>query len=329
MKALRTYQNDSKKIITLLEGQERPFLTEGQVLIEARYSSLNYKDALGITGTGLIFKKFPLIGGIDVAGIVVESKDPRFKNGDPVLVTGCGLGETHDGGYSTWVVEDANVVVPLPPKLTLRQAMIYGTAGFTAALCAERMIHNGQTKEMGPILVSGASGGVGQFAVSLLSKLGFEVWALSGKPQLHDHLRTLGARKVLSSSELSLSSKPLDKIQLGGAIDNIGGKFLAGILPQINLWGNVACVGLAESSELNTTVMPMILRGVSLLGISSNNTPLSQRFRIWNLLASDWRLDHLENFVTEEIELERVLSTAEKMLSRNSHGRYIVKTALF
>lgn len=300
-------------------------LVEGEVLIRGAYSSLNYKDALGVTGRGRIFKTLPITGGIDIAGEVELSKSAHFKTGDQVLVTGGGLGETHDGGYSTHVIEHESHMVKCPAGLSPREAMIFGTAGFTAALCVERMLQNGQTAEMGPILVTGASGGVGQFAVSFFSHMGFEVHALSGKPELASRLAELGAQKVILPSDLDLGERPLESIRYGGAVDNLGGKTLSQLIAHVQLWGNVACVGLASGHELQATVMPLILRGVSLLGISSNNTPRPLRLKIWERLAEGLKPENLESFVTEVIPLDQVVLHAKQMLARQTHGRILVK----
>lgn len=324
MRCLQT-QFENKKISTTVCEVSLRDLQDGEVLICNEYSSLNYKDALGVTGSGQIFKTFPIIGGIDAAGTVAASRSPSFKKGDFVLVTGCGLGETHDGGYAEYVIENASNVVLRPTHLSAREAMIYGTAGFTAALCLERMIQNGQNPEKGPILVTGATGGVGQFAISFFSKAGYEVHALTGKRELAARLTEVGAKKVIFTSQLELGERALESIRYGGAIDNIGGPTLSRLLATTQLWGNVCSVGLADSAELKTTVMPFILRGVSLLGVSSNNTPQNLRLKIWDRLASDLKPDHLETFVTEVIPLDDITAKAEQMLSRQSHGRILTR----
>ncbi len=299
-------------------------LSPGQIVIEARYSSLNYKDALAVTGKGKILRNFPMNAGIDVAGVVYSSQHPSFHIGDEVLVTGCGLGEVHDGGFSEFVRVPAEWVIPLPSGLSLREAMIYGTAGFTAGLCLHRLLQNDQTHDKGPILVTGASGGVGSLAVAMLAKIGFEVWAVSGKPEAKDFLLELGAKEVLSPEALALGKRPLESVRFGGAIDNVGGELLEGILRHVNLWGNIASVGLAGGSSFQATVMPFILRGVSLLGISSTNCPLQLRREIWAKLAGAWRPRNLENFVNSEIGLENLVSASESLLDRKSRGRALV-----
>jgi len=324
MKALLSTQSENK-ISTSLTDLPHPPVGPGQVLVATDFSSINYKDALAITGRGAIFKSLPLIGGIDVSGKVTESNDSRFHIGQEVLVTGCGLGETHNGGYAEFVVEDAENVIPLPSGLTTQDAMIYGTAGFTAALCVERLLQNGQTPDKGPILVTGASGGVGQFAVYFFSQLGFQVHAYTQKVAAQARLKAIGAEAVIH--ELPLSSRLLDKVLYGGAVDNVGGRVLAGTIPHVNLWGNIACVGLAESADLKTTVMPMILRGVSLIGISSNNTPKDLRHKIWQRLATDLKPNNLDSYISQIIGLKDVVSTAESLLARKISGRTLVKIA--
>ncbi len=321
MKAIvSTVEND--RIVSELTEMKEPSLKAGEVKIKVEYSSINYKDALGVTGVGRIFKKFPIVGGIDAAGVVTMSHSKNFKVGDPVLVTGCGLGETHDGGYEEFVAESENNVVPRT-GLTSRQAMTYGTAGFTAALALARMQQNGQTPDKGPILVTGASGGVGQFAIQLFSRAGFEVHALTGKSDLRARLEKLGAKKIFLSDEFPLKSRPLEAVQYGGAVDNLGGETLASIVARVQLWGNVACIGLAESTDLHTTVMPMILRGVSLLGISSNNCPYELRAKLWQKLAT--QTEGLDEFVSQDVGLDDVLAVSQQMLSRKTHGRVLVK----
>lgn len=297
---------------------------KGQVLIDVHYSSVNYKDALGVTGKGRIYKKFPIVGGIDCSGLVELSNDERFQKGDLVLVTGCGLGESKDGGYQQKVTVPADWVVPLPKGLDLAEVMKLGTAGFTAALSLWRMEQNGQSPQQGAILVTGASGGVGQCAVNLLHKRGYEVVAVSAKKEQHDLLKEIGAHTVLTPDELPKEAKPLDSALWAGAIDNIGGEVLANIVSRINLWGNIACVGLAGGPNLQTTVMPLILRGVSLLGVSSANAPMPLRKKIWSLLAEDWRLDQLDHIVQSEIALSQALPFFEKMIDRQTFGRHII-----
>jgi acrylyl-CoA reductase (NADPH) len=300
-------------------------LAPGSVLIEASWSSINYKDALAISGKGKILKKYPMNAGIDVAGVIKQSDDPRFPAGMSVLVTGCGLGENQDGGLSQMVRVPGDWVIPLPKDMALREAMIYGTAGFTVGICLHRLLLNDQTIDKGPMVVTGASGGVGSLAVAMLAHLGFEVIAISGKAEQKNALFELGAAQVLQPKELNLGQKPLETVRFGGAIDNVGGSLLEGLIRHTNLWGNIATVGLAGGHAFQSTVMPFILRGVSLLGISSTNCPMPLRQQIWQKLAGEWRPRSLENFVHRELLLDDVETAAEQMLNRQSTGRTLVR----
>ncbi len=318
--ALRVDASEAKlQEITLKE------LSEGDVVIDVHYSGVNYKDALAVSGKGKILKHFPLNAGIDACGVVKQSSDPRFKLGQEVMVSGCGIGETCDGGFSEVLRVSANSVVPLPEGLSLREAMILGTAGFTAALALIRMQQNGQTPEHGPVLVTGASGGVGSFAIQILKQNRYEVWAVSGKPQAGDYLRTLGANRVLAPKDLGHGHRPLEKALYGGVIDNVGGELLSQALAHVALWGNVASIGMALGPELNATVMPFILRGVSLLGTSSNNCPIELRHKIWQLLAKDWKPPHLEKTVARTIGLKDLPAACKDLLQRHIQGRILVE----
>jgi acrylyl-CoA reductase (NADPH) len=299
-------------------------IAQGDVVIEAHYSSVNYKDALGATGRGRIIKRFPLVAGIDVAGVVVSSTSAHFSAGDPVLVTGCGMGEQHDGGFAEMVRVPAGWVVPLPAGLTLYESMALGTAGFTAALAIDRMEQNGQHPGQGPILVSGATGGVGSVAIDLLSGRGYAVTALTGKPDAAPYLERLGAGRVLDRQAIVATNRPLLSAEWGGAVDNVGGGVLAWLLQTVGPWGNIATIGMAGGSDLHTTVMPMILRGVSMLGITSANCPMERRLRLWNRLATDMRPAHLSEIVTEIIRLEDLSRSFEALLAGNHTGRFVV-----
>ncbi|HYX39502.1 MAG TPA: YhdH/YhfP family quinone oxidoreductase [Oligoflexus sp.] len=300
-------------------------LAPGNVLIEAAWSSINYKDALAITGHGKILKKFPSNPGIDVAGVVKQSDDARYPVGMPVLVTGCGLGENQDGGLAQYVRVPAEWVIPLPGNVSPRDAMIYGTAGFTVGICLHRLLLNDQTPDKGPMVVTGASGGVGSLAVAMLAKLGFEVIAVSGKDAEKQRLLELGAARVMRPEQLELGQKPLENVRFGGAIDNVGGPLLEGLLRHVNLWGNVASVGLAGGHAFQATVMPFILRGVSVLGVSSTNCPRPLREQIWSKLASEWKPQSLDVFVSREIDLAEVPKAAAQMLDRQTTGRTLVR----
>ncbi len=299
-------------------------LQPGQVLVRSHYAGINYKDALAGTGQGKILRQFPLNGGIDVSGTVIESTDPNFKQGDEVLCTGCGLSETRDGGYSEYARLESKWAVKIPAGLSLRESMILGTAGFTAALALYRMLQNSQTPELGPIAVTGATGGVGMLAIDIFTRAGFEVHAFSGKPEHADFLKSLGAKQVLPR-EAALTNKPMDSAKFGGALDNVGGTTLTGLLAQTAPYGNVASAGLVASHELPTTVMPFIIRGVSLLGIASAGTARDIRDAIWQKLAGDWKPAHLPAIATREISMLELPQVFAAMLAGGSFGRTIVK----
>jgi acrylyl-CoA reductase (NADPH) len=300
-------------------------LSLGEVVVKVAYSSVNFKDALAGTGNGKILRKSPLNGGIDVAGYVAASKDSKFKEGDQVLCTGCGLSETRDGGYAQYARLESKWTIPLPAGLTLRESMILGTAGFTAALSLYRMQQNGQVPEMGPIVVTGATGGVGSLAIDILTRAGFEAHAISGKVEHFDDLIALGARQCISRKDLYWGQRPLETSRWAGAIDNVGGDMLAGLTRVIHAYGNIASCGLAAAPELATTVMPFIIRGVSLLGTASAGTARSIRGEIWSRLAADWKPTHLDRIATREVVLEDLPGVFETMLAGKSFGRSIVK----
>ncbi|MFT3755978.1 MAG: YhdH/YhfP family quinone oxidoreductase [Pseudoxanthomonas sp.] len=307
-----------------LEPTTLDALSPGEVVVKVAYSSVNYKDALAGTGKGKILRNFPLVGGIDVAGHVVASTDARFKEGDEVLVTGCGLSETRDGGYAQYARLPAKWVIPLPRDLSLRESMIIGTAGFTAALALYRMRENRQTPALGPLAVTGATGGVGSLAVDIFSKAGFEVHAISGKPEQATYLQSLGAAQVLGRDALA-TTRPLDSTRFGGGLDNVGGPMLASLLAQAAPFGNVASAGLAATAELPITVMPFILRGVSLLGVTSANTPRDIRDDIWQLLSDEWKPAHLDVICRTEIGLDGLPNTFATLLAGGAVGRHLVK----
>lgn len=299
-------------------------LNPGEVVVKAAWSSVNYKDALAGTGKGKILRSFPLVGGIDIAGHVVASTEPAFREGDAVLVTGSGLSETRDGGYSEYARLDARWVIPLPAGLSLREAMILGTAGFTAALGLLRMTENRQTPALGPLAVTGATGGVGSLAVAIYSKAGYQVHAISGKPEHADYLKSLGASEVLGRDALA-TTKPMDSARFGGGLDNVGGPMLAALLAQTAPYGNVASCGLAASHELHATVMPFIIRGVSLLGVASAGTARDIRDEVWRRLAGDWKPDNLEAICTREASLEELPDVFSGMLAGGALGRTVVR----
>ncbi|GAB3791503.1 oxidoreductase [Dyella agri] len=302
-------------------------LTPGEVLIKVAYSSVNYKDALAGTGKGKILRHYPLNGGIDVAGHVVASSDPAFKEGDAVLCTGSGLSETRDGGYAEYARLDARWTIPLPQGLGLRESMILGTAGFTAALALVHMLDNGQTPALGPIAVTGASGGVGQLAIDIFSRAGYAVHAISGKAAHFDFLKSLGAAECIDRHALAFSGKPMDSVRFGGALDNVGGAMLAGLLPLVAPYGNVAICGNAGGIAFDSTVMPFIIRGVNLLGVASAGTARPVRERVWQHLAGDWKPRHLERIATREATLDELPDVFARMLDGDSFGRTVVRVA--
>jgi len=308
-----------------VETMDTDALSPGEVLVKTAYSSVNYKDALAGTGKGRILRTYPLNGGIDVAGHVVASTDPSFREGDAVLCTGSGLSETRDGGYGEYARLDARWTIPLPAGLSLRESMIIGTAGFTAALAVLRMQDNRQTPSLGPIAITGASGGVGMLAIDIFSRAGYEVHAISGKADHFDFLRGLGASECIDRHQLVFSGKPMDSARFGGALDNVGGSTLSGLLPLVNPYGNVAICGNAGGIAFDSTVMPFIIRGVSLLGIASAGTARDLRDRIWQHLASDWKPRHLDRTATREIGLDELPGIFGRMLAGDSFGRTLVR----
>ena len=296
----------------------------GEVVIKTAYSSVNYKDALAGTGKGKILRRFPLVGGIDVAGHVVASADPTFKEGDAVLATGSGLSETRDGGYSEYARLDARWVIPLPAGLSLRESMILGTAGFTAALGLLRMEDNRQTPALGPLAVTGATGGVGSLAIAIYRQAGYEVHAISGKSAQAGYLKSLGANEVLGREALA-TTRPMDSARFGGGLDNVGGPMLAALLAQTAPYGNVASCGLAASPELHATVMPFIIRGVSLLGVASAGTARDIREEVWRRLAADWKPRQLDAICTREARLDDLPAVFSNLLSGQALGRTLVR----
>lgn len=307
-----------------VESMSLEDLNPGEVVIKAAYSSVNFKDALAGTGKGKILRRFPLVGGIDVAGHVVASTDKAFKEGDAVLVTGSGLSETRDGGYAQYARLESEWVIPLPAGLDLRDSMVLGTAGFTAALALFRMVENRQSPTLGPLAVTGATGGVGSLAVDIFSSAGFEVHAISGKAEQAAYLQALGASEVLGRDALA-TTRPMDSARFGGGLDNVGGPMLASLIAQTAPYGNVASAGLAASADLPMTVMPFIIRGVSLLGVASAGTARDIRGEIWRRLASDWKPRHLDRICTREATLAELPEVFETMLAGGSLGRTLVR----
>lgn len=325
-RALRIFDDEHGYRAEIVE-QSIDQQSDGEVVIRVAWSSVNYKDALAATGKGRILRTFPLNGGIDAAGVVVQSTSERFRPGDEVLITGCGLSETRDGGYSEYLRAPADWLVPVPKGLSLRETMLLGTAGFTAALSLWRMEANGQRPDMGPIVVTGATGGVGSLAIDILTRVGYEVHAISGKLDRFAWLRSLGATQCVSRDELYWGEKPLESAHWAGAIDNVGGDMLAGLTRVIRPWGSIACCGMAGGIGLRTTVMPLIIRGISLLGINSAGCAYDLRQDLWNRLAGDWKPAHLDQIEHAEVPLEGLAEVFENALAGGSVGRVLVRVA--
>ncbi|MDQ2069735.1 oxidoreductase [Natronospira bacteriovora] len=300
-------------------------LHEGEVVIRAEYSSVNYKDALAATGKGKILRTSPCNGGIDVAGTVESSRDSRFSEGQKVLVTGCGLGEAHDGGYSEKVRVPADWIVPLPEGMDSRQAMAIGTAGFTAALAIHRMEHNGQAPDQGRVVVTGATGGVGSFAINMLAGLGYEVSALTGKAEEADYLKELGASEILLRDETDFGKRPMEKTRWAGAVDNVGGEALTWLTRTVGWWGNIAAIGNAASPKLETTVFPFILRGINLLGINSMATPMPLRRQVWERIGTDLNPSKLDLILNQEVAFDELPPVFDQVIEGKIRGRTVVR----
>ncbi|MEW5594965.1 acryloyl-CoA reductase [Peribacillus frigoritolerans] len=301
-------------------------LPQGEVLIRVHYSGVNYKDSLAAIPNGNIVSSYPIVPGIDMAGVVVSSEDSRFKEGDEVIATSYGIGVSQSGGYSQFARVPAEWIVPLPDGLTMKEAMIVGTAGFTAALSVLRLEENNLTPGQGSVLVTGATGGVGSFAVSILSKLGYSVEASTGKKSEHGYLKAIGAATIVSREDVYDGKlRALGKQKWSGAVDPVGGEPLASVLSQIKYGGAVAVSGLTAGTSLPATVFPFILRGVNLLGIDSVNCPMDTRLKVWHRLATDFKLEHLEQLVQQEITLEELPDVLPTLLKGEARGRTIVK----
>ncbi len=325
-RAYRLHQHDGK-VVSRIEYLTLEDLSPGEVVIKVRYSTINYKDALAATGAGKILRKFPLVAGIDLAGEVVSSSDPQFHPGDNVVVTGGGLSETHDGGYSEYARVRSELVIPIPAGLDEYKCMALGTAGFTAALAVHRMERNGQLPERGEIAVTGATGGVGSLAINMLMGVGYDVVAITGKAQSEHYLKMLGAKRILLRNELDLGSRPLEKALWAGAVDNLGGEVLSWLTRTVNIDGNIASIGMAGGMELKTTVAPFILRGVNLLGINSVNVTRALRQEVWTRIATDLKPRHLDVIGARTIGLHELDAAFAAYLAGEVTGRTIVKIA--
>ena len=322
-RAFRVFQENGKvegRVVSATLDE----LSAGDVVIRTVASSVNYKDALAGTGAGKIIRRFPLIGGIDVAGTVASSADSRFREGEPVLVTGYDLGVGHDGGYAEFVRVPADWVVPIPAGLSPHDAMAIGTAGFTAALSLVDMEVNGLTPEQGPVIVTGATGGVGSVAIQLAAARGYRVTALTGKDHEHDFLRSLGATEVLSRNGLQMGTKPLEKALWAGAVDAVGGETLAWLTRTMMQNGCIASSGLTGGTELHTTVLPFILRGVKLLGIDSAMCSQAKRQEVWRRLATDLKPGGLGK-IASDIGLDDLPGAFATLLEGEARGRFVVR----
>ena len=300
-------------------------LSAGNVVIKVDYSSVNYKDALAGSGKGKILRRSPLNGGIDLAGVIVSSDDINFKTGQAVLVNGSGLSEVHDGGYSQYARVPSEWLVPMPAGLNSKTAMIIGTAGFTAALAIQRLQDNHQTPVQGPVLVTGASGGVGSFAVHLLHQSGYTVIAMTRKTRQHGYLRALGASEIIAPDEVKTDAGSLHRGRWGAAIDNLGGDTLGWLTKTVKPWGSIVSIGMISGTDLQTTTMPFILRGVSVLGVSSSACPQLLRKRIWARLGNELLPNKLDQMCSAEITLEQLPQAFDNLLKGNIFGRQIVR----
>jgi len=327
-RAMVVTEAENKKFIREIKEKSIADLPAGEVLINVRYSSLNYKDALSASGNKGVTRKYPHTPGVDAAGVVAQSTVPDYQPGDEVLVTGYDLGMNTAGGFAEYIRVPASWVVRLPDNLSLRESMIYGTAGFTAALSCYKMINNGVAPDAGPVLVTGATGGVGSIAVAILAQSGYEVVAVNGIVDEKDYLLELGAKEVLTIEEADdQSGRPLLKPRWAGAIDTVAGNILATAIKTTRYGGTVTCCGNVGSAELTTSIYPFILNGVSLLGIDSVNCPTDLRLQVWNNIASAWKLRHLEAVTTELDSLESLDERIEIILQGKNRGRAIVRIA--
>ena len=326
LRALQVRKDDDGKITAAVIEMTVGDLDEGNVVIRAEFSGVNYKDALAATGAGRgIMRDFPKVAGIDVAGVVAESSDSRYRPGDKVLITGYKLGVDHDGGFAEFVRAPADWLVPLPGGISAREAMTVGTAGFTAALSVMRLMENGLAPENGKVIVLGATGGVGGFAVAFLAKLGFQVTAVTGKAESRDYLQKLGASEILLRNEIERGEKPLEKPMWAGAVDPVGGDWLAWLTRTLKPGAAAAVSGLTGGVELKTTVMPFILRGVSVLGIDSVFCPADRRLRAWEKIADEWKPKDLEIFIAEEVDLDGLGEVFPKLIGGKMQGRALLR----
>ncbi|MEC9415894.1 MAG: oxidoreductase [Pseudomonadota bacterium] len=326
MKKFRAFQinEEEERIVASFKELTINDLSEGNVIIKVTHSTINYKDALAVTGKGKILRRYPLVGGIDLAGVVEQTASSDFSVGDSVLVNGCGLSETRDGGYAEYARVPAETVISMPGNMDNHKAMQIGTAGYTAALAIHRMEQNGQHPKLGPIVVTGATGGVGSVAIDMLSTRGYEVIAVTGKSDQMEYLKDLGATKVIIRDDLDYGKRPLEKAVWAGAIDNLGGDMLAWLMRTVNYGGNIASIGLASSYKLETTVMPLILRAVNLLGINSVDTPRDLREAVWKRIGSDLCPQNLEIIAPNSIAFDDLPGAFDAFIEGGITGRMVV-----
>jgi len=326
MDSFRAFRIDEKdgKIVAAFQTLSIDDLTEGDVVVRVSHSTINYKDALAATGMGRILRRYPLNGGIDLAGVVVSSENADFQPGTPVLVNGCGLSETVDGGYSEYARIGSESLVEIPEGMTAVEAMQIGTAGYTAALAIHRMEQNGQAREQGPIVVTGATGGVGSIAIDMLSGRGYEVVAVTGKATEEAYLHEIGASRILLRNKIDLGKRPMEKAEWAGAIDNLGGEYLTWLTRTMRYGGNIASIGLAASPALNTTVLPFILRAVCLLGINSVDTPRDLRRAVWQRIGGDLKPQHLDRIGHRTITFDELPGAFQDYIDGNVTGRVVV-----
>ena len=324
-KAMVVEEAEDKRYLRKITDKSVDDLPPGDVLVRVKYSSLNYKDMLSAIGNKGVTRNYPHTPGIDASGVVAECASGAFKPGDEVIVTSYDLGMNTSGGFAQYIRVPAEWVVPLPDGLTLRESMVHGTAGFTAALSAFRLTQNGVQPDQGEVLVSGATGGVGGVAVSILSKIGFDVAAINGHVDQTEYLKEIGAKKIVSIEDAKdESGRPMLKGLWAGSIDTIGGEILVTTIKSVKNGGTVTSCGNAASPDLPLTVFPFILRGVSLIGIDSQNCPMPARRKAWEKLAGEWKIDHLDKMTTE-ITLDELDSRIDMMQQRKHRGRTIVR----
>lgn len=323
--ALRIHELEDGTFSKSIEQVDEQVFQHSEVIIKVKYAGLNYKDALSASGHKGITRKFPHTPGIDASGIIVSDSTNKFKEGDEVLVTGYDLGMNTNGGFGEYIAVPAGWVVKKPNNLSLLECMVYGTAGFTAALGLMQMENNGQNPTMGPLLVSGATGGVGSMAVSIYAKAGYEVIASTGKTSEHEYLKNLGASTIISREDLvGTNTRPMISTRWAGALDTVGGATLEAILRATGMYGNVATCGLVDKPEFSTTVYPFIIRSVNLLGVASAETPMEMREKIWQALSSNWKINGLEKLATV-VKLNDIIEQIDLILAGKTKGRVIVQ----